>query len=507
MSGVVPPSSPSTTDEQLRLAKERLVLKEAEERLRRGLPFLHGWKWYTWARDFYESRNKLNFLCAANQISKSSTQIRKAINWATDQELWPHLWRTKPSQFWYLYPTKDVATLEFEEKWKLFLPGDEYKNHPVYGWQEEKKQGYIHAIHFNTGVSIYFKTYAQDTSHLQSGTVDAIFCDEELPEDLYDELIFRISASDGYFHMVFTATLGQEYWRRVIEPTKKDEELLPEAFKLQVSMYDCLFYEDGTPSHWTQSKIQTVINRCKSHNEVLKRVWGKFITIGGRKYEAFDIKKHIIPPHPIPSDWLRYGAADVGSGGDANHPGAVCFVAVSPDYRRGRVYLGWRGDGVETTAGDILNKFVELRGKQSLQAQFYDHGSKDFDTIAGRLGEPFQPAEKSHEIGEDFLNVLFKNNMLLIFEDPELQKLAGELASLKATTPKNKAKDDFCDALRYAITQIPWDWSVITGEKPAEVVVAKAETVDDLRRRDHNPLVDEESVEAEFQEWNECYDC
>ena len=54
--------------------------------------------------------------------------------------------------------------------------------------------------------------------------------------------------------------------------------------------------------------------------------------------------------------------------------------------------------------------------------------------------------------------------MLYIFEGKELDKLSLELASLRRDIPKNKAKDDFTDAFRYAVTRIPWDWSAITGE-------------------------------------------
>ena len=96
---------------------ELIELKEAELELKRGLPHLYGYPWYSWALDFFESREKLNFLCAANQISKSSTQIRKCIDWATAQEKWQDLWPAateKPNQFWYLYPTANQASIEIK---------------------------------------------------------------------------------------------------------------------------------------------------------------------------------------------------------------------------------------------------------------------------------------------------------------------------------------------------------------------------------------------------------
>lgn len=486
---------------------------EQQVRLREGLPFLYGWKWYPWARLFFESTNRFNLLCAANQISKSSTQIRKCIDWATNQVLWPRLWDRKPVQFWYLYPTSKQATAEVETKWQQFLPKGEFKDHPVYGWRLEIKNKEAHAIHFNSGVHLYFKTYSQDASALQTGTCDALFCDEELPIEIYDELIFRISASDGYFHMVFTATLGQEYWRKALDPGPEEEENLPTAFKQVVSMYDCMVYEDGTPSHWTDEKIQMVKNRCQNHNEVLKRVYGKFIMDDqGRKYEQFDIKRHIKPFHPVPKNWLIYGAADVGSGGQKGHPSAVCFVAVAPDFRQGRVFLGWRGDGIDTTADDVVKKFIAYKKEYGLEmcGQYYDWACKDFYNIATTMGEPFLPANKSHEVGTQIINVLFKNDMLAIYDTPELRKLSAELASLRKETPKTKAKDDFADAMRYALTCIPWDWSAITGKRPLGESEPETKLTPDQqevaeRRAAFENKKEHDRIEEEFNEWNDLY--
>lgn len=496
--------------------RQYIALKEQQLKLMEGLPFLHGWKWYDWAWDFFESRNKLNFLCAANQISKSSTQIRKAIHWATAIQLWPELWVNKPNQFWYLYPTATQATTEFETKWQQFLPKGEFKEHPQYGWRAVYKNKEIFAIYFNSGVTIYFKSYAQDSSALQTGTCDALFCDEELPVDLYEELIFRLSASDGYFHMVFTATLGQDFWRRVLEPGPKEEEALPGSFKRVVSMYECKTYMDGTASHWTDEKIEIVKKRCRNHNEVLKRVYGKFVIDGGRKYEAFDIKRHMKAPHLLPKDWIIYGGTDYGSGGREGHPSAIIFVAVRPDYRAGRVFLGWRGDGIQTTAGDVVEKYIAMKKEHKLTpaGQYYDWACRDFYEIAARMGEPFIPAEKSHDKGEQVLNVLFKNDMLFIYQTDELEKLAAELSSLRSETPKTKAKDDFIDALRYAVTRIPWDWSVIAeseAQKKAHTPAPEQKNHMALqieeRRKTHEESHAEEAIriEDEFSEWNEHY--
>lgn len=762
---------------EIALEEERLLRRQIE--LQEGLPHLYGWKFYPWARKFFDSTNKMKLLCAANQISKSSTQIRQCIDWATNQKKWKTLWRRRPFQFWYLYPTKEVATIEFQKKWVTeFMPRGAFENDPVYGWKAEYRARDIFAVHFNSGVSVYFKAYSQDVQHLQTGTCDAIFCfvkgtqiatpkgnvdvskisvgdivhthkgprkviktgsreasvievefsngttltgtaehpiwtdnrgwvnledlteedscynvpecettsswyylkenctkeirkqkipdpkiiskisltnlytsifgkitfvekflkvtssimktiipstmrfqisnfcqepstrniinkwngeqgvsfrinvanaiknflvevprkifrvqknvglkdilsregalyaikstpaeetkssnvsvvkivqikekqrvynlevedahtyyangilthncDEELPEDLYDELNLRIAATDGYFSMVFTATLGQQMWADAIEG-RGFVEKFTDALKLQVSMFDCLKYEDGSDSHWTAQRIQKIVNSCRSQNEVLRRVYGRFVKDSGLKYPGFDRNKNIKEAHPLPKGWRIYAGVDIGSGGASGHPAAIVFVAVSPDFKKGRVFKGWRGDGIETTAKDVFDKYLELRGDMRVEVAYYDWQSKDFFVIASRSGEAFVPADKSHDSGESILNVLFKNEMLHIYEDEELKKLSAELSVLNKATQKQKAKDDFTDALRYACTKVPWDWEAISSDKPKELKKALDPQKEEIRMRREafmNPEKSEISIDSEFEEWNDYY--
>jgi hypothetical protein len=505
-------------------AEERRLLSHVE------LPHLFGWKWYAWARAFVETPLKENLLCAANQISKSSTQIRKSIIWATDKDLWPSLWSQEPKQFWYLYPTQKQVNAEYETKWKLFLPKGSMKDDPVYGWKHIKGlRGDIVGLEFNSGIFIYFKTYQQNTQALQSGTCDAIFCDEELPIEHLDELRFRLTASNGYFHMVFTATLGQDFWRRAMDPGETEKEEFKDAFKQTISMYDCMEYEDGTPSHWTFERIKQIEASCSTQAEILKRVHGKFIVLSGRKYEAFDLKKHMKPKHPTPAGWLIYAGVDVGSGVGENksseenrsirhrgHPSAICFVAVKPDFRQGRVIAAWRGDNLFTTAGDVFLKFKEMKKELKLDPvnQFYDWASKDFFLIAGRNNEPFEKAEKSHEIGEQTINTLFKHNMMFIYEDVETAKLGSELASLLRSTAKENAKDDLSDAFRYTVTKIPWDWTAITGaaveEGPQDpeaqpMTHMQREVYERRKQMEDDNDKEKNRVEDELDEWNDAY--
>lgn len=492
-----------------RLALDELEALEKKIELREGLPHLYGMKFYKWAREFFDSTEKECFLVAANQIGKSTTQIRKVIEWAGNPSLWPKLWRGRPNQFWYLYPSRDLADAEFNTKWKGLLPSGKYKDHPTYGWKVVKERNMVKYIQFNSGVVVYFKTYNQDVADLQAGTVYYIACDEELPVELLSELQLRLAATDGYFSMVFTATLGQDHWRRCMEAGDSDEETHPNARKWNISMYDCLQYEDGSSTPWSLDKIERVKARCGTKAEIDRRVYGRFVVSGGLMYEAFDRERNTCDPFEIPPSWFIYTGIDCGSGGERGHPSAMVFVAVAPDYKRAVVFKGWRGDRIQTTASDTLMKYIELRGGLKPTLQSYDWESKDFFTVASRMGETFVPAEKGRDLGKQLLNVLFKNRMLLIFRgEPELEKLITEITTLLEATAKTKAKDDFLDALRYSVTRIPFDWTAIgqfvETEAPREQV-AREEALSEREKIRRGMVVREQQdpVEAEFAFWND----
>ena len=494
-----------TRKEPINKKRERLELLEEQLNFKKHLPHLYGYKMYPWMRAYFESRNKVCLVCSANQIGKSSIQIRKCIHWATSEqlrkELWPHL---EPRQFWYLYPSSYVATIEFEKKWMPeFLPRQELQNHPVYGWKADYRARYIQALHFNTGISVYFKTYSQDPQDLQAGPCAALFCDEELPEELYPELQMRLAATDGYFSSVFTPTLGQEFWRLAVESRGYNEKF-PDATKIQVSMYDCLNYEDGTPSFWTKERIEKIKAGCKSDAEIQRRIYGKFILDSGLRYQSFNPALNVIKPVDIPNDWPVFIGVDSGSGGAHNHPAAITFVAMRPDYQLGYVFKGRRFDGITTTASDLVEYVRTMRQetKNPIYGVFYDWASPDLKEISSRMGEGWLPAEKSHLIGEQILNVAFKNEMLQIFDIEELQTLIIELKTNRLNQAKTLAHDDHIDATRYAVTKIPWDWSKI-GEKPQGPAPKELTEQEQRKKFFFEEMKLDESVEGEIEMWNE----
>lgn len=409
-------------------------------------------------------------LVAGNQISKSSTQIRKCIEWACNKKLWPSLWATEPKIFWYFYPSDAVATTEIVKKWiPEFLPRDDMKGHEWYGWNVESSGGFISAIHFNSGVSVYFKTYGQRMTVLQTATVHAIFGDEEMPVDLVNELVARLFATGGYFHNVFTATLGQEFWYRAMECIGTPEETYPQAFKQSVSMYDCQVYDDGSPGAWPLEKIREREAMCTSEAERLRRIMGRFVKEEGRRFENFVASRVVKEAEPIPSYWRIATGVDVGSGKTKLHEkrssAGIILLAYSPDGRRCRVIDSFRGDGIQTTSADIVAYYRDKVGKRVVNEAGYDSASAEFGIVVQRAGLLMRPVDKDRKKWYGILGLLIQSALLTIDNGVgHNAKLVTELLSIPDGEKNRQYQDDLTDALVYAISMVVWDIPFITNE-------------------------------------------
>ena len=368
------------------------------------------------------------------------------------------------------------------------------------------------------------KKFFWNETNMYFGGVHAVFADEEMPPELYDEIDARLSATDGYLNKVFTATEGHEIWFNAMERQGDDEETFKDARKWIVSLYDCQTYEDGTEGAWPLAKIKDRERRCSTEAERLKRVMGRFIKDEGLKYSSFLVEKNLVPAYPIPKDYDIYSSVDVGSGrvggmtANERSSAAIVFIGVSPDQSKATVFKMWRGDGEETSAGDIFEKWVQMSQGLRLVGNCYDYNSREFGLMASRNGASFQKADKSRDIGEQSLNTLFKNCMLDIQETDHSGKMVGELLSVPTGAKKRKVADDLTDALRYGIMQVPWDWTQIPTTDPEREKIRKVSDrpltpderkADQIRQRRGEMLPREDigwaELENEIDYWNEQY--
>jgi hypothetical protein len=228
------------------MSSDLILLKQKRDKLKaiteikEGLPHLYCFPFYKWQREFWNSTATFQFLFAANQVGKSSSMIRKVIHYCTEPKAWSVFTR-KPTAVIYLYPDKNTATREFETKWvPEFLPRGKFKDDPQYGWKEEWEGKSIHSISFNSGITLYFKTYGVGSDHshtLQATTPAIVACDEELPMELWPELQMRIASpanKGAMFWMVCTPTRGQLFWSKI----QAGKTVIPNSFVNTISMYE-----------------------------------------------------------------------------------------------------------------------------------------------------------------------------------------------------------------------------------------------------------------------------
>jgi len=466
--------------QELKQKKSKLVqqrkstLAERAKQIKFELPHLHGHKFYNWQRDFYESPNRINIVCAANQIGKSSTGIRRLINNATNpkqrEKLFPNTHQTYKQQ-WYFYPDSKTLEREWNSKWVEWMPRGEMKDDPTYGWiiTKDKDRGVPYCINWNSGVTTYFMYYSKQVSSIQASSPHEIFCDEEMPVAFYDEIMMRMISTDGIFNMFYTPTLNQMFWKRVMQ-----KKQLKHAFTKEVSMFDCVMYEDGSPSTvFTREKIKLIEANCQNDAERQRRVYGKHVSEGGRVYYGYDEERNNSKPMPI-AGYNYYAALDYGSGGEGGHPAAIVFIAVAQDYRSGFVFRCWRGDKIQTTAGDVVNKYIDLKKDLNITNVVYDHSAKDMEVIGTRAGVSMNKANKVKDVGEEILNTLLLSGALKVidYEDnssanTEQMKLMDEFNMLMIGQEEG---DDLTDATRYCVCAIPWDFDFIKEKLPSHSV-------------------------------------
>lgn len=462
--------------ELIRLKSEKVKQLEAELEKRKRMPHRWSQKLYPWQDELIHCRHKIQVLTAANQVGKSSTMIKKTIEWATNEEIWPELWpermkvRQPPTQFWYLYPSAQMALAEFYDKWVPLLPP---KEDPDYGWREVKVNGKFLGICFlKNKLYIYFKTYSQNVEHLQAGTAYLVVCDEEVPDTIVPELQMRVHATNGYIVFGFTATMGQPFWAEVVEERKRWKD----AWVRQISLWDCMKFLDETPTAWTKDRIEHAIANCTTDAEVQRRIYGKFVKDSGLKFQQYNSAKHMKLWKPIPDGWRYYVGIDWGIGvssvSSSGHPSGIVFVAVDPEYTTAIVERSWRGDNQTLTCQDLVEHYVAMSAdiKHRISRVFYDYSAADIGTVAQRMGLSFERADKSREKGVSIINSLLKLRRLSVYThhgrcplDPEWvqgEKLNEEMTTLP-TGNEGKLLNELTDSMRYALIDVPFDWQLM----------------------------------------------
>lgn len=157
-----------------------------------------------------------------------------------------------------------------------------------------------------------FKSYDQGREKFQSETLDAIWLDEEPPQDIYDESLTRTNTTGGFLMMTFTPLQGMSavVMRYLMEQS-------PDRHVTTMTIEDA--------EHYTPEQRAKVVAAYPAH-EREARANGVPVLGSGR---IFPVEESILrfEPFQIPAHWKRICGLDFGW----THPTAAVWMAWDAD--------------------------------------------------------------------------------------------------------------------------------------------------------------------------------
>lgn len=211
--------------EQLTELLETLEAVEQRQKFRK----LDYYKPYPKQKQFHDlgATKRERLLMAANQVGKTYSAAAEIAIHATGEypEWWTGRRFTKPLKIW-IGGESSLLVREAPQTLLCGTPGVEADlgigliPKSSFLGRPSLARGVTDAfdtiqVHHKTdgnedGIStIAFKSYEQGRTKWQAGTVDIVWCDEEPPEDVYEEILARITATNGIVLVTFTPLKGR----------------------------------------------------------------------------------------------------------------------------------------------------------------------------------------------------------------------------------------------------------------------------------------------------------
>lgn len=176
----------------------------------------------------------------------------------------------------------------------------------------------IQVVHRTNGVedgvsTATFKSYEQGREKFQAATLDWIWPDEEPPEDVYGEMLARITATNGMIFMTFTPLKGRTevVMRYLDEPS-------PDRAVVNMTIEDAL--------HVKAEDRQKIISGYKKH-EREARVKGIPMLGSGAIFTEAEDNVSEAPIRDVPQYWTKLWGLDFGIG----HPFAAVLLLWDKD--------------------------------------------------------------------------------------------------------------------------------------------------------------------------------
>lgn len=294
---------------------------------------------------------------------------------------------------------------------------------------------------------IFFKSREKGRAKLQGETIDWVWHDEEPDQDIYTECLTRTNkGQNGQFSFMtftplkgMTAVVNQFY----SEPT-------PYQHLTMMTIQDV--------AHYTQEEKDQIVASYPEH-EREARSKGIPILGEGRIYPVAE-SQISVTPFVIPKHWPRLKGMDLGT---YDHPSACAFLAYDRESDCIYLYNGWKASkktiSEEAVLINKLHKWVPVSWPHD--ALKHDKNTKSTvrdlyaDCDVNMLPERATFPDGGNSVEMGLLEILDRmiTNRFKVFSQMEMFWEEFRLYHRKDGKVV-KTRDDFLDAVRYAIMMI-----------------------------------------------------
>ena len=250
------------------------------------------------ASAYHQSNAKYRFIFGGNRSGKSEAAIGYD---ASTFALGIHDNRKTPqyATIWIATETWDmVGKIIWEEKLRDYLPPFQIAQ---IVWHN-KQRGIPNEIRLKNGNVIELKAYEQGYEKFQGRAIDAAYCDEQMPQNIFTEIQARLMDRNGYFSLSATP----------IKPQRWLEDRIATAHKTDFVQYANL--EDNRKSrggYLDDSEIDGLIAEWPEETRVT-RVDGHFGSYQGAVYKTFNRNDHVVDRIPFEKSHYHYRSIDFG---------------------------------------------------------------------------------------------------------------------------------------------------------------------------------------------------
>jgi len=294
---------------------------------------------------------------------------------------------------------------------------------------------------------IFFKSREKGRAKLQGETIDWVWHDEEPDQDIYTECLTRTNkGQNGQFSfMTFT-------------PLKGMTDVVNQFYSEPTSYQRLTMMTIQDVDHYSQEEKDQIVNSYPEH-EREARSKGIPILGEGRIYPVAESQVSCAP-FTIPDYWPRIKGLDIGA---YDHPSACAFVAYDPDNDIVYLYNGWKASKKNVSEEAVLMNKLHPWVPVSWPHDALKHDKNTKETLRDMYADEgvymlperatFPDGGNSVEMGISMILDRMMTGRFKVFSQLEIFFEEFRLYHRKEGKVV-KVRDDFLDAVRYAIMML-----------------------------------------------------